>query len=114
MFSRLRRVRSHLVVLTALAILAGVVAPLGVRAQAAPTVVSVSVSGNVHVPTDRILAVVARSQVGDQVEHLSFPEYLSRRPAHLGSAAAQRLRLNGPPAFSGSNPNTATPVGAPT
>ncbi len=41
----------------------GAQAPAG-PAQTAPTVVSVSVSGNTHVPTDRILAVV-KTKVGD-------------------------------------------------
>lgn len=75
MFSRLRRVRSHLVALTALVILASVVAPLGVRAQGAPTVVSVSVSGNVHVPTDRILAVV-KTKVGAPFDEQTVREDL--------------------------------------
>src|ERR1700683_2687344 len=58
----LRRVRGQVTVLAALAALASVF-PMGVRAQPAPTVVSVSVSGNVHVPTDRIMAVL-KTKVG--------------------------------------------------
>ena len=63
MFFCLRRVRSHIVVLVTLAILAGVLGPAAVLAEVAPKVVSVSVSGNVHVPTDKILAVV-KTKVG--------------------------------------------------
>src|SRR5580658_2590444 len=63
MYSRIRRVRRHLVAFAVLALLAGIVSPSGVRAQIAPPVVSVSVSGNVHVPTDRIMAVI-KTKVG--------------------------------------------------
>ncbi len=58
----LRRVRGQVTVLAALAALASLL-QIGVRAQPAPTVVSVSVSGNVHVPTDRIMAVL-KTKVG--------------------------------------------------
>ncbi len=44
--------------LLALACIATLVVPPAISAPAAPSVVSVSVSGNVHVPTDRILSVV--------------------------------------------------------
>jgi outer membrane protein assembly factor BamA len=68
MLSRFRRVRRNVVALVALVTLA---CPLGVvAAQApaaapasAPTVVSVDVSGNAHVPADRILSVV-RTRAG--------------------------------------------------
>lgn len=76
MFSRLRRVRSHLVVLTTLATFASVVTPHGVGAQATPTVVSVSVSGNVHVPTDRILAVV-KTKAGQPFDEQTVREDLA-------------------------------------
>jgi outer membrane protein insertion porin family len=76
MFSRLRRVRSHLVVLTALAVVAGAVSPVSVRAQTAPTVVSVSVSGNVHVPTERILAVI-KTKVGQPFDEQTVREDLT-------------------------------------
>jgi outer membrane protein insertion porin family len=88
MCSRLRRVRSHLVVLTTLAILAGVVAPAGVRAQGeppparstpapgAPTVISVTVSGNVHVPTDRIMAVI-KTKVGQPFDEQTVRQDLA-------------------------------------
>jgi outer membrane protein assembly factor BamA len=57
----LRRVRGHIAVLAAVAGLANALpAP---AQQQAPTVVSVSVSGNVHVPTDRIMAVL-KTKVG--------------------------------------------------
>jgi len=127
MCSRLRRVRRHLVVFTALALLAEAVAPVGVRAQSeaqgapaataqpaqataaaaapqpappvpvpeqaaqaparpnasggkaiqtAPTVVSVSVSGNVHVPTDRILAVI-KTKVGQPFDEQTVRDDLA-------------------------------------
>jgi outer membrane protein assembly factor BamA len=79
MLSRFRRARRKIVALVALVTLA---CPLGVTAQghapavtaaapranapapaAAPTVVSVDVSGNAHVPTDKILSVV-RTRAG--------------------------------------------------
>ncbi|MEO7040415.1 MAG: POTRA domain-containing protein, partial [Candidatus Elarobacter sp.] len=49
-----------------LAVLAffGLVMPPAYSAPAAPTVVAVSVTGNAHIPTDRILAVV-KTKVGD-------------------------------------------------
>lgn len=50
-----RAVRRLCVVLVAIVSLGF---PLAARAQTAPTVVSVDVSGNAHVPTDRILSVV--------------------------------------------------------
>ncbi|MBV9646501.1 MAG: BamA/TamA family outer membrane protein [Candidatus Eremiobacteraeota bacterium] len=68
--------RSHLVVLALLAIVAGVVSPAGVRAQGAPKVVSVSVSGNVHVPTDRIMAVI-KTRVGQPFDEATVRQDLA-------------------------------------
>ena len=61
LFERLRRTsRSVLAVLAFF----GLVMPPAHAAPAEPTVVSVSVTGNAHVPTDRILAVLS-TKVGD-------------------------------------------------
>ncbi len=55
--------RVQRIVLTALVFL-GLVMPPAISQTAAPSVVSVSVTGNAHIATDRILAVV-RTKVGD-------------------------------------------------
>jgi len=72
-----------------LAVLAflGLLAPQAYAANAAPTVVSVTVTGNTHVPTDRILAVV-RTKVGDPFDPAVVQEDL-RAIAALGFFADQ-------------------------
>ena len=70
MFSRLQHVRGLLAALVAIAI---GIAPFAVAAQpsSAPQVISVSVSGNVHVPTDRILSGV-RTKVGAPLDEATL------------------------------------------
>jgi outer membrane protein assembly factor BamA len=73
----------------ALAVLAffGLVTPAAYSAPAAPTVVSVAVTGNVHIPTDRILAVV-KTKVGDPFDPAIVQQDL-RAIADLGFFADQ-------------------------
>jgi outer membrane protein assembly factor BamA len=73
----------------ALAVLAflGLVMPAAQSAQTAPTVVAVSVTGNAHVPTDRILSVV-RTKVGDPFDPAVVQSDL-RAIADLGFFADQ-------------------------
>jgi outer membrane protein assembly factor BamA len=73
----------------ALAVLAffGLVTPAAYSAPAAPTVVSVAVTGNVHIPTDRILAVV-KTKVGDPFDPAVVQQDL-RAIADLGFFADQ-------------------------
>jgi outer membrane protein assembly factor BamA len=61
LFQRLRR--TSRIALTVLAFL-GLVMPPALSAPAAPTVVAVSVTGNPHIPTNQILAVIT-TKVGD-------------------------------------------------
>lgn len=83
--------RSRLATLATLAILAGALAPVKIVAQPAPApapppvqaptangpiVVSVSVSGNVHVPTDKIMAVV-KTKVGQPFNEQTVREDLA-------------------------------------
>ncbi|MEO6990362.1 MAG: POTRA domain-containing protein [Candidatus Baltobacteraceae bacterium] len=70
MFFALRRVRRALATVL---VLVSALASVGTSAsaQAAPTVVSVNVSGNVHVPTDRILAVV-RTRAGGPLDEATL------------------------------------------
>lgn len=84
MFQRLRRA-AH-IAFVALALLA-LVMPPAISAPAAPTVVSVSVTGNAHVPTDRILAVVS-TKVGDPFDPAKVQNDL-RAIADLGFFADQ-------------------------
>ncbi len=84
MFQRLRR--TPRIVLAVLAFL-GVVTPPAFSAPAAPTVVAVSVTGNTHIPTDRILAVV-RTKVGDPFDPAVVQQDL-RAIADLGFFADQ-------------------------
>ncbi len=73
MICRLRRVRRALL---ALAVVWNLVVPsLGVAATSAPLVVSVDVSGNLHVPTDRILSVV-KTKVGQPFDEATVREDL--------------------------------------
>ncbi len=65
--------RAQRIVLTALIFL-GLVMPADSQTKA-PTVVSVSVSGNAHIPTDRILAVV-RTKAGDPFDSAVVQEDL--------------------------------------
>ena len=84
MFQRLRRApRIALVVLAFL----GLVLPSASLAQNAPSVVSVSVTGNAHVPTDRILAVLS-TKVGDPFDPAKVQNDL-RAIADLGYFADQ-------------------------
>ncbi|HTJ28108.1 MAG TPA: POTRA domain-containing protein [Candidatus Limnocylindria bacterium] len=84
MFQRLRRMpRIALVVLAFL----GLVMPPALSAPAAPTVVAVSVTGNAHVPTDRILSVVS-TKVGDPFDPAKVQADL-RAIADLGFFADQ-------------------------
>jgi outer membrane protein assembly factor BamA len=73
----------------ALAVLAffGLVTPAAYSAPAAPTVVAVSVTGNAHIPTDRILAVV-KTKVGDPFDPAIVQQDL-RAIADLGFFADQ-------------------------
>ena len=87
MFERLRRTPR-----TVLAVLAflGLVMPPAYSAPAAPpapTVVSVSVTGNAHIPTDRILSVV-KTKVGDPFDPAVVQQDL-RSIADLGFFADQ-------------------------
>ncbi|MDQ6941546.1 MAG: BamA/TamA family outer membrane protein [Candidatus Eremiobacteraeota bacterium] len=87
MFERLRRTPR-----TVLAVLAffGLVMPPAYSAPAAapaPTVVSVSVTGNAHIPTDRILSVV-KTKVGDPFDPAVVQQDL-RAIADLGFFADQ-------------------------
>ena len=87
MFERFRRTPR-----TALAVLAffGLVMPPAISAPAAapaPTVVSVAVTGNAHIPTDRILSVV-RTKVGDPFDPAVVQQDL-RAIADLGFFADQ-------------------------
>jgi outer membrane protein assembly factor BamA len=84
LFERLRRTPR-----TALAVLAflGLVMPPAISAPAAPTVVSVSVTGNAHIPTDRILSVV-KTKVGDPFDPAVVQQDL-RAIADLGFFADQ-------------------------
>ena len=84
MFERFRRTPR-----IALAVLAffGLVTPAAYSAPAAPTVVSVAVTGNAHIPTDRILAVV-KTKVGDPFEPAIVQQDL-RAIADLGFFADQ-------------------------
>src|SRR5579864_5201445 len=95
MFSRLQKARGILAALAATAI---AFAPFGVAAQpsAAPKVISVSVSGNVHVPTDRILSVV-RTKAGEPLDEATLrpagdlrPRLFRRPGAAANSTAAGR------------------------
>lgn len=84
LFQRLRRTpRIALVVLAFL----GLVMPTTIGAQTAPTVVAVSVTGNAHVPTDRILSVVS-TKVGDPFDPAKVQADL-RAIADLGFFADQ-------------------------
>jgi outer membrane protein insertion porin family len=73
----------------ALAVLAffGLVTPPAYSAPASPTVVSVAVTGNVHIPADRILAVV-KTKVGDPFDPAVVQQDL-RAIADLGFFADQ-------------------------
>jgi len=84
LFERLRR--TPRIVLAVLAFL-GLVTPAANSAPAAPTVVAVSVTGNTHIPTDRILAVV-RTKVGDPFDPAIVQQDL-RAIADLGFFADQ-------------------------
>lgn len=74
MLNRSSFVRAVRVVLLIVALLLQLV-PTGVAAQA-PKVVSVSVTGNVHVPTDRILSVV-KTKVGEPFDPKTVQEDLA-------------------------------------
>ncbi len=84
MFERFRRTPR-----LALAVLAffGLMTPPAYSAPAAPTVVSVAVTGNAHIPTDRILAVV-KTKVGDPFDAAIVQQDL-RAIADLGFFADQ-------------------------
>jgi outer membrane protein assembly factor BamA len=84
LFERLRR--APRIMLVALAFL-GLVTPPAFSAPAAPTVVAVSVTGNTHIPTDRILSVV-RTKVGDPFDPAVVQQDL-RAIADLGFFADQ-------------------------
>ena len=84
MFQRLRR--TPRTVLAVFALL-GLLMPPAYAAPAAPTVVSVSVTGNAHIPTDRILAVV-KTKVGDPFDPAAVQQDL-RAIADLGFFADQ-------------------------
>jgi outer membrane protein insertion porin family len=84
LFHRFRR--APRIVLAVLAFL-GLQMPAAFAAPPAPTVVSVSVTGNTHIPTDRILAVV-RTKVGDPFDPAVVQEDL-RAIADLGFFADQ-------------------------
>ncbi len=84
LLQRLRR--TSRIALTVLAFL-GLVMPAAQSAPTAPTVVAVSVTGNAHVPTDRILAVV-RTKVGDPFDPAVVQSDL-RAIADLGFFADQ-------------------------
>jgi outer membrane protein assembly factor BamA len=84
LFERFRR--APRIVLAVLAFL-GLVMPAAISAPAAPTVVSVSVTGNAHIPTDRILSVV-KTKVGDPFDPAAVQQDL-RAIADLGFFADQ-------------------------
>jgi outer membrane protein assembly factor BamA len=84
LFQRLRR--TPRTVLAVFALL-GLLMPPAYAAPAAPTVVSVSVTGNAHIPTDRILAVV-KTKVGDPFDPAAVQQDL-RAIADLGFFADQ-------------------------
>jgi outer membrane protein insertion porin family len=84
LFERFRRT-PH-VVLAVLALL-GLMMPPAYSAPAAPTVVSVSVTGNAHIPTDRILSVV-KTKIGDPFDAAVVQQDL-RAIADLGFFADQ-------------------------
>ena len=84
LFERFRR--APRIVLAMLAFL-GLVMPAAISAPAAPTVVSVSVTGNAHIPTDRILSVV-KTKVGDPFDPAAVQQDL-RAIADLGFFADQ-------------------------
>jgi outer membrane protein insertion porin family len=84
LFERFRRT-PH-VVLAVLALL-GLMMPPAYSAPAAPTVVSVSVTGNAHISTDRILSVV-KTKVGDPFDAAVVQQDL-RAIADLGFFADQ-------------------------
>ena len=75
------------IALGVLAFLGLIVPPAAYSAPATPTVVSVSVTGNAHVPTDRILAVV-KTKVGDPFDPAKVQDDL-RAIADLGFFADQ-------------------------
>jgi outer membrane protein insertion porin family len=80
MFPGLRRVRRRLVALSALLslVLSIVPGPLVARAAAGPAaqrIVSVSVSGNAHVPSERILSIV-KTKVGDPFDEATVRDDL--------------------------------------
>ncbi|MBV8602343.1 MAG: hypothetical protein JO359_12330, partial [Candidatus Eremiobacteraeota bacterium] len=72
MIFRARALRVAVLIVSLIANLA----PVSVSAQGAPKVVSVSVSGNVHVPTDRILSVV-KTKPGDPFDEKTVQEDLA-------------------------------------
>jgi outer membrane protein insertion porin family len=82
----LRLRRAPHVAFVVLALLA-LVMPPAISAPATPTVVSVSVTGNAHVPTDRILSVVS-TKVGDPFDPAKVQNDL-RAIADLGYFADQ-------------------------
>jgi outer membrane protein assembly factor BamA len=84
LFERFRR--APRIVLAVLAFI-GLVMPAAISAPAAPTVVSVSVTGNAHIPTDRILSVV-KTKVGDPFDPAAVQQDL-RAIADLGFFADQ-------------------------
>ena len=84
LFERLRR--TPRIVLAVLAFL-GLVMPPAYSAPATPTVVSVSVTGNAHIATDRILSVV-KTKVGDPFDPAVVQQDL-RAIADLGFFADQ-------------------------
>ncbi len=84
MFERFRR--TPRTVLAVFALL-GLTMPPALAAPAAPTVVSVSVTGNAHIPTDRILSVV-KTKVGDPFDPAAVQQDL-RAIADLGFFADQ-------------------------
>jgi outer membrane protein assembly factor BamA len=84
LFERFRR--TPRTVLAALALL-GLMMPPAYAAPAAPTVVSVSVTGNAHIATDRILSVV-KTKVGDPFDPATVQQDL-RAIADLGFFADQ-------------------------
>ncbi|HEY0615058.1 MAG TPA: POTRA domain-containing protein [Candidatus Elarobacter sp.] len=85
MFERFRR--TPRIVLAVLAFLGLAVPANSAPAAPAPTVVSVSVTGNAHIPTDRILSVV-KTKVGDPFDPAKVQDDL-RAIADLGFFADQ-------------------------
>ncbi|GAC1659076.1 MAG: hypothetical protein NVS4B13_03080 [Candidatus Elarobacter sp.] len=84
LFERFRR--APRIVLAVLAFF-GLVMPPAFSAPVAPTVVSVSVTGNAHIPTDRILSVV-KTKVGDPFDPAAVQQDL-RAISDLGFFADQ-------------------------